>query len=211
MITIIHPSIVQGSSFISNMICQYLILPGPLRETFDFVIGEEIDTNYLILHKGILGDDIPGFAGETQIGKCVRLIKLVCSPEAWFCRQLVYFMLSLVPLFGPVVIVLLKASRSGFMKHRRYFELKGLTLAQKNYLWCHKRHLYFSFGFWCTVSEMIPLLNIIFFYTNIIGAAMWAIDIEKLMNSNKESTEPDERAQSAPTTEYRTAEKSNRM
>lgn len=58
---------------------------------------------------------------------------------------------------------------------------------------------------------MIPLLNIIFFYTNIIGAAMWAIDIEKLMNSNKESTEPDERAQSAPTTEYRTAEKSNRM
>lgn len=39
---------------------------------------------------------------------------------------------------------------------------------------------------------------------------MWAIDIEKLMNSNKESTDPDEKAQSVPETEYSTAEKSSR-
>lgn len=195
-ITFIHPSIVQGASFISNMICQYIILPGPLRDTFDFVIGEEIDTNYLILHKGILGDQITGFNGETLMGETVRLAKLVCSPETWFCRQVIYFLINLIPLFGPVIVVLLKSSRSGFMKHQRYFELKGLTSAQKNYLWCHERHLYFSFGFWCTVSEMIPLLNIIFFFTNIIGAAIWARDIEKRMNKYKKSTETEKNTES---------------
>lgn len=39
--------------------------------------------------------------------------------------------------------------------------------------------LYFSFGVPATVLEMIPFVGIFFAFTNTVGAALWAADLEQ--------------------------------
>lgn len=175
----VHPAILQITAFITDLINRQFILPRPLKMTFDYVIGKEIDADYFILRHGMLGDYLPGYYGETILGQGVRDFKRSFSIQCWIGREVLYFMINLIPFLGPFIVAILRASRVGFAKHRRYFDLKGYSHAQINYIWCWKRHLYFCFGFWCALLEMIPGLNMLFFFTNNIGAALWAIDLEK--------------------------------
>jgi hypothetical protein len=46
------------------------------------------------------------------------------------------------------------------------------------------------FGLVATLLEMIPLASMFFTYTNTVGAALWAADIESMNTSMTDETAP---------------------
>jgi hypothetical protein len=43
----------------------------------------------------------------------------------------------------------------------------------------------FSFGVVATVLEMVPVASILFSFTNTVGAALWAADMEKALTTEQ--------------------------
>lgn len=136
---------------------------------------------YNKLPKGVLRAYLPGYYGETIIGRSVRYVVQILSPFLWTVRLIVCFFINMIPFAGPFLVILVRASRSGFGKHHRYFQLKGYTNAQIYFIWVHQRHAYFTFGLVTLLLEMIPFFGYVFVFTNTIGAAFWAVDTEEIM------------------------------
>lgn len=178
---IVSSSAAQSAGFLISFIYKFFILPGPLSETFDLVVITELlqGGRKKKLPKGILGSELDGYYGETALGRGFRHTKTVFKPGWWLLRELIYFVIDMIPFIGPFLVVILRSAKGGFKKQKRYFYLKGLSHARTNYLWYHKRHLYFCFGVISLTLELIPFANILFFYTNTVGAALWAADVER--------------------------------
>jgi uncharacterized protein involved in cysteine biosynthesis len=99
------------------------------------------------------------------------------SPQA-LLRYLIYLPLNMVPVVGTVLFLLLQARKYGPNAHARYFQLKGWNKAQKDE-WLEKRRAeYTGFGLPAVLLEMIPFIGVFFAFTNAVGAALWAADIE---------------------------------
>lgn len=63
--------------------------------------------------------------------------------------------------------------------HSRYFQLKGFSERQKETFIQNRRPEYLAFGSVAMLLNMVPGANILFQYTNTVGAALWALDIER--------------------------------
>lgn len=46
----------------------------------------------------------------------------------------------------------------------------------------------YSFGITTVLLELVPLASIFFAFTNTVGAALWAVDMEKRGNVNSQGT-----------------------
>ncbi|KAH9926445.1 uncharacterized protein B0H18DRAFT_1006135 [Fomitopsis serialis] len=60
-----------------------------------------------------------------------------------------------------------------------YFQAKGMTTEQVSIFMEERKWDYRAFGFVAALLERIPLLGLVFSVSNRIGAAMWAVDLEK--------------------------------
>lgn len=178
---VVLPSMFQSCNFIIGFINKKFILPKVLKKLFDHVIVSHLTLKYNKLPKGVLQCYLPGYYGETIIGKCVRSVVQLCCPLSWFLRLIFCFLINLIPFVGPFLVILIRASRSGFSKHHRYFQLKGYTNAQVYFIWVHKKHSYFWFGFVTLLLESVLGLGYFFVFANTIGAALWAVDLEEQM------------------------------
>lgn len=99
------------------------------------------------------------------------------APSA-FLRYLLYLPLNMVPVVGTVLFLLLQARKYGSNAHTRYFQLKDWKKGQKDE-WVEKRRAeYTGFGLPAVLLEMIPFVGVFFAFTNAVGAALWAADIE---------------------------------
>jgi len=113
-----------------------------------------------------------------------RLGKLAKKPFARFTptaiiRYLMYLPLNLIPVVGPILFILLQARKLGPQAHSRYFQLKGMNTRQKEEWLEARKAQYTSFGVPAMLLEMIPFIGIFFSFTNAVGAALWAADLEK--------------------------------
>lgn len=52
-----------------------------------------------------------------------------------------------------------------------------------------------SFGVPAVLLELVPLAGIFFAFTNTVGAALWAADMERKNNTGEDSTAPNLRNQ----------------
>ncbi|KAA8576148.1 hypothetical protein EYC84_006303 [Monilinia fructicola] len=93
-------------------------------------------------------------------------------------RYLMYLPLNLIPVVGTVVFVGLQGRQRGEGVHSRYFQLKGWSGAQKEAWLKEHSGAYTSFGTVATLLELVPIASILFSFTNTVGAALWAADIE---------------------------------
>ncbi|ODV87485.1 hypothetical protein CANARDRAFT_26883 [[Candida] arabinofermentans NRRL YB-2248] len=178
-ISILGPTIFQLATFAVNFVNGFFLLPFPLQKTFDFVIDKELQLKRNGLLEGMLGDNLDGYYGETVLGFCYRQCKKILWPEWWMFREICFFFLHMIPVAGPIIVILLRASRVGFGKQQRYFQLKGYDKAKIHFIWKSKRMEYLVFGFTSLVLEEIPFMNILFYFTNVTGAALWAADEER--------------------------------
>ncbi|KAI1316120.1 hypothetical protein EDD11_010434 [Mortierella claussenii] len=97
-------------------------------------------------------------------------------------RILLWFVtlpLNFVPVVGPLVFCYINAKARVQDVHRRYFDLKEMTVDQRKD-WVKARETdYKMFAFVSQALELIPVLGIFFGFTNSIGAALWASDLER--------------------------------
>lgn len=178
---VVLPSMFQSCNFVIGFINKKFILPNVLKRLFDHVIVSHMTLKYNKLPKGVLHCYLPGYYGETAVGRCVRKAIQLSCPLTWLVRLVFCFLINMIPFVGPLLVILVRASRSGFSKHHRYFQLKGYTNAQVYFIWVHQKHSYFMFGFVALLLESIPGLGYFFVFANTIGAALWAVDLEDQM------------------------------
>ena len=62
--------------------------------------------------------------------------------------------------------------------HQRYFQKKGLTLAQQALVVKSRRVEYVAFGIVAFLMNLVPVLNYGFSLASTAGAALWAADLE---------------------------------
>ncbi|PCH36390.1 hypothetical protein WOLCODRAFT_157095 [Wolfiporia cocos MD-104 SS10] len=97
-------------------------------------------------------------------------------------RYLARLSLNFVPLLGLAAFVLYNGYQSGPSWHARYFQLKGCSEAQQRAFVDERRAEYAAFGIVSLLFTLIPLVGPVFIFTNTVGAAMWAAQLEAQAN-----------------------------
>jgi len=91
----------------------------------------------------------------------------------------VTFPMNIIPFIGAITYAFVNGVSLAWSLQGVYFAKKGLSLVQQwEYIKANLKD-YLAFGVVAMMLDVIPLLDIIFFYTNIIGSAIWAIEIEQ--------------------------------
>jgi len=99
--------------------------------------------------------------------------------------------LNFIPVVGTLAFILLQGRFRGNSVHDRYFQLKRWSSSQKKaWLEAHAGS-YAGFGTVATLLEIIPFASIFFSFTNTVGAALWAADIEAKENEMAQTTAHD--------------------
>ncbi|KAJ4999446.1 Outer spore wall protein RRT8 [Colletotrichum sp. SAR 10_66] len=104
----------------------------------------------------------PGSDPMQKLGKILKNPFERFSPKA-LIRYLVYLPLNFIPIVGTGIFILLQAE---------------VTVSMD------------AFGLVATALEMIPFVSIFFTFTNTVGAALWAADIEAKNTSMTDGTAP---------------------
>ncbi|KAG0267237.1 hypothetical protein BG011_007646 [Mortierella polycephala] len=108
---------------------------------------------------------------------------VVKSASAEISRQiLVWFVtlpLNFLPVAGPASFCYINGKARMPDVHRRYFDLKDMTVKERE-AWIQARSgQYLMFSVVAQALELAPVVGIVFGFTNIIGAALWAVDLER--------------------------------
>ncbi|KAG0176261.1 hypothetical protein DFQ29_006338 [Apophysomyces sp. BC1021] len=82
-----------------------------------------------------------------------------------------------VPVSGLVLCCRGVSSGIAWGHHIHYdLEFRGFTVSEsRQYAW-RKRASYSSFGAVAVALELVPFFNLLFMWTNVVGAALWAAD-----------------------------------
>lgn len=99
-------------------------------------------------------------------------------------RYFIYMPLNFIPVVGTGIFILLQGKKFGPNAHARYFQLKQMNSSQKEEFVEKRRGAYTSFGVAAVLFEMIPFVGVFFTFTNTVGAALWAADMEAKSNTS---------------------------
>ncbi|KAL4808809.1 hypothetical protein BDV18DRAFT_90278 [Aspergillus unguis] len=94
-------------------------------------------------------------------------------------RSLMLLPLNFIPVIGTVLYVYVAGKKAGPGLHARYFQLKGFSSAQREEFVTKRRGGYTGLGMASVVLEMVPFASMVFEFSNAVGAALWAGDLEK--------------------------------
>ncbi|KAI0704512.1 hypothetical protein C8T65DRAFT_653774 [Cerioporus squamosus] len=97
-------------------------------------------------------------------------------------RYLLTLPLNMIPAVGTVLFLLYNGHTSGPGWHSHYFELKGFSKNQRAAFIEQKRAEYTAFGMMTLLFNFIPLVGLLFSFTNTVGAALWAAQLEAQAN-----------------------------
>ncbi|KAF9576707.1 hypothetical protein EC968_005480 [Mortierella alpina] len=97
-------------------------------------------------------------------------------------RILLWFLtlpLNLFPVAGQLAFCYINGRARVPDVHQRYFDMKDMTVSERD-VWLKKRQgQYTAFAVVAQALEMIPVLGLLFGFTNTIGAALWAVELER--------------------------------
>lgn len=120
----------------------------------------------------------PGSDAISKLGKLIKSPIQRFSPDR-LITYLLYLPLNFIPVVGTVIFILLQGKKAGPASHARYFQLKGFSKTQKEEFVAEKTGPYTAFGTAATLLELVPVVGIAFTFTNTVGAALWAADLER--------------------------------
>ncbi|KAL2198753.1 hypothetical protein P885DRAFT_67906 [Corynascus similis CBS 632.67] len=167
--------ILNESSTITGILSKNYLLQDAILDTFDGTL--------LARNKGDVVAE--GREVKTRGDSIQRLGKALKKPFRRFninelIRYVMYLPLNFVPVVGTVTFLLLRGKALGDTLHSR----------RSQWLKDHKGP-YTAFGTVATLLEMVPVASIVFSFTNTVGAALWAADIEAKENQMAGSTAPE--------------------
>ena len=188
--------VLSESSTLFTILSKTFLIEDALTDTFDGVLVSKNTTNLVSEGRQIKGgNDIMG-----KLGKITKKPFQKFTPTA-LVRYLMYLPLNFIPVVGTVMFVILQGKRAGPAAHTRYFQLKQWNSSQRQkhveeYQAAYTRYgnivswigslqrtcdadYFYSFGVAAVLLELVPLASILFAFTNTVGAALWAADMEK--------------------------------
>ncbi|KAL7812848.1 hypothetical protein V8C44DRAFT_58811 [Trichoderma aethiopicum] len=173
------------SSMIINLISRNWLLQDALLDTFDGTLVARNATTVVQQGREVR----PGNDPIKKLGKVFkkRFEKISLTS---MIRSLIYLPLNFIPVVGTLAFIFLNGKQRGKVVHSRYFQLKGWSEPQKTQWLKSHTGAYASFGLVATLLEMIPVVSVLFSYTNTVGAALWAADIEHQNNAMVKETAP---------------------
>ena len=168
--------VLSEAQTVTTLLAKPVFLQEALTDTFDAVLiskGQE--------HLVSRGREVKGKRGsdENWVG---RLGKSITSTrDRWsfdgIVKRLLYLPLNFIPLIGTALFVFARGKAEGPRFLNRYWQLKGGKAKEE-----HVKKVpgaYTAFGTMSVLLEMVPVVGIFFSFTNTVGAALWAAEIEK--------------------------------
>ncbi|KAF7589797.1 hypothetical protein BBP40_003859 [Aspergillus hancockii] len=167
--------VLTESSTITNYLSRSFVLEEALTDTFD---GTLIARG----HESLVAEGRqlkPGAEGDAmaRLGKLVKRPLAQMKPQA-LLRTLIYLPLNFIPVVGTALYAYMQGKKLGPVAHSRYFQLKGWNEKEKDTWVENYRGAYTGLGMASFVLEMIPFASLAFSFTNTVGAALWAADLE---------------------------------
>ncbi|KAL4990952.1 hypothetical protein BDW68DRAFT_16560 [Aspergillus falconensis] len=173
--------VLSEASAVTHFVARGWILRDALVDVFDAVL----------LEKGCERIVRNGRELKTGRGVVSRLGKMVKRPFGLgsdgngnggvvkgMVRSLVMLPLNFIPVVGTVLYVYVAGKKAGPAMHERYFQLKGLSREQREGWVKKRRGAYTGLGMASVVLEMVPFASMVFEFSNAVGAALWAADLE---------------------------------
>lgn len=169
--------VLSESSTITNLISRTFLVEDALMDTFDGTLiarGQEP----LVAQGRQVKPRSSGRDAIARLGKVFTKPFSKLRPQV-LIRSLILLPLNLIPVVGTLLYVALQGKRVGPSLHARYFQLKGWDKTQSDE-WVKKyRGAYTGLGISAFALEMIPFASIAFSFTNTVGAALYAADLEE--------------------------------
>jgi len=167
--------VLSESSTVILMISRWWWIEDATIEVFDAVLVQQNQTALVAqgreLKPAISGDPL------SKLGK--RLKKpFGDSLTKSIVRYFMLLPLNFIPVVGTVVFLILNARNIGPSQHARYFQLKGFSDTERHDFVRRNRGGYVGFGLACVLLNLLPVVNIVFAFTNTVGAALWAVKLE---------------------------------
>jgi len=185
--------VLSESSTIFNILSKNFLIDDALIDTFDGTLLARGQSSLVATERQVK-------SGSDPIGK---LGKLVSRPFAKFTpnaiiRYLMYLPLNFIPIVGTVAFVILQGSRFGPAAHARYFQLKQMKKQDKERFIEERKAAYTSFGVPAVLLELVPVVGILFSFTNTVGAALWAADMEEASTGGSQGSSSASGSSTAP-------------
>lgn len=160
---------------LSNTLVTYMLMPEIEKTAFDIILSREQNDDLVLLDKLRKVVQVPFIVKVTSfIWSIPRglilpylIVKLICTA-----------LLGSIPYIGTFLVAYIKAPTKGLQAHARYFTLKGYDHEMIKTIYKQRKGEYLGFGLVANLLETIPILSLLFMFTNTIGAALWAVAIE---------------------------------
>ncbi|RDW72377.1 EI24 domain-containing protein [Aspergillus mulundensis] len=172
--------VLSEASAVTHFVARAWIIRDALVDVFDAVLLERgcegLVQNGRELKRGNGG------------GVMARLGKMVRKPFGdgdgngvlrGMLRSLLMLPLNFIPVVGTVLFVYVSGKKVGPGLHERYFQLRGLRGQERGEFVERRRGAYTGLGMASVLLEMVPFASMVFEFTNAVGAALWAADLEK--------------------------------
>ncbi|KAL5353717.1 hypothetical protein ACLOAV_001758 [Pseudogymnoascus australis] len=178
--------ILSESSTIINMLARSFLIREALDDTFDAVL---LTKNEDVLVSG--GRKLNKSTDPiSRLGATIRNPFHNFTPKA-IIRYVMYLPLNFIPVVGTITFLILQGKGRGTYAHSRYFQLKKMSASSQSTFVQNNAGPYTAFGIVASLLEMVPIASIFFSFTNTVGAALWASDIEKSKNGMDDLANPD--------------------
>ncbi|KFY65544.1 hypothetical protein V496_02487 [Pseudogymnoascus sp. VKM F-4515 (FW-2607)] len=178
--------ILSESSTIINMLARSFLIREALDDTFDAVL---LTKNEDVLVSG--GRKLNKSTDPiSRLGATIKNPFHNFTPKA-IIRYVMYLPLNFIPVVGTITFLILQGKGRGTYAHSRYFQLKKMSASSQSTFVQNNAGPYTAFGIVASLLEMVPIASIFFSFTNTVGAALWASDIEKSKNGMDDLANPD--------------------
>ncbi|KAL6361631.1 hypothetical protein LRP88_05103 [Fusarium phalaenopsidis] len=167
--------VLNESTTIINLISRNYLLRDALLDTFDGTLLARGDTQIVSEGREVKSGSDP----IQKLGKILKSPFERFSPKA-IIRYVMYLPLNAIPVVGTAIFIIIQGRNRGKGVHDRYFQLKRWS-APKRSDWLNK-----NVGPYTAVArEELDIAN-----RRIVGAALWAADIEDKNTTMTDETAP---------------------
>jgi len=166
--------VLSESAAIITALSRTFLIDEALLDLFDAVLLQEGFTTLVESGRELNeGNSVLGRLGKTLKRPFEKFtIKNLVS-------YLIWLPINFIPIIGTMAFIVVQGRRLAPAYHARYFQLKNYNEIQKKNFVAMNKPAYIAFGTVSMLLQLVPIVSVFFAYTNTVGAALWAIDIEK--------------------------------
>ncbi|ORY60643.1 uncharacterized protein BCR38DRAFT_43711 [Pseudomassariella vexata] len=177
--------VLNESSTLISILSRNFLIQEALLDTFDGTLITRNETEIVKEGRQVKSGSDP----IDKLGKILKSPFEKFSPKA-LIRYVMYLPLNFIPVVGTIIFIFIQGRTRGQSSHDRYFQLKEWSTSRRSEWLKQHTGAYTAFGTIATVLEMIPFASMFFSFTNAVGAALWAADIEDQNTQMEQSTAP---------------------